>query len=377
MPSERPTKPVADTAPRWGLIADDLTGACDAAVQFVLSGFQTTVLTQEPALTQERRVLLLTKEVTAVSTDSRDAPTEAACDRVEAACRWMSWHGITVLFKKIDSTLRGHVAAETQAVMDACGFAQAVVNPAFPAMGRTLAGATLLVDGVELEPRCHLPSMLPADSRFLIEDAETEGELSQVARRALGQDPPALLVGSAGLAREAAAILGERYEREAVNAAPKGDERPLVFVVGSVHDVTAVQVRQFVESGAAIEVDAEQLDTSRIQKAQESGGHLVVRVSLDRFSEAALDGLARVIEGGSVGGLLVTGGDTARLLCNALRVEAIHLRGEISAGIPWGVIEGGPANGLQIVTKSGRFGDTDALVRVADRMSARRTTRVV
>lgn len=371
--NERPDFPARwASPPRWGLIADDLTGACDAAVQFALRGFQTTVLTQETVLIQEKGALPSTTEMMAISTDSRDDPADVAARKSEAACRLMVSRGISVVFKKIDSTLRGNVGVETQAVMAACGFAQAVVNPAFPAMGRTLIGGSLRVRGIELEPRCHLPSMLPADPRFLIEDAASEEELSRIALGALGRRPPALLVGSAGLAREAAAILSNRFARPCATATPEDDGRPLVFVVGSVHDVTAAQVRHLVKSCAATEVEAEQLGVSHFQQAEDSGAHLVVRVPLDRFSERALDGLVRAAEAACAGGLFVTGGDTARLVCNALRVEAIRLRGEIAPGIPWGVIEGGPAQGLQIVTKSGGFGDADALVEVADRLSVRR-----
>ena len=334
------------------------------------------MLTQETLLIQEKSALTLTTEIAAISTDSRDDSADVAAQKSEAACRWMSRHDITVLFKKIDSTLRGNVGVETQAVMAACGFAQAVVNPAFPAMGRTLVGGSLRVHGVQPEPPCHLPSMLPADPRFLIEDAASQEELSRIALGALRQDPPVLLVGSAGLAREAAAILSEWHERARAPATPQADGRPLVFVVGSVHGVTAEQVGRLVASCAAIEVEAQQVRASHFQQAEDSGAHLVVRVPLERFSERALDGLVRGIEASSVGGLFVTGGDTARLVCNALQIEAIHLRGEISPGIPWGVIQGGPAQGLQIVTKSGGFGDADALVEVADRLRVRRTPHV-
>ena len=219
--------------------------------------------------------------------------------------------------------------------------------------------------------------MLSTDARLLIEDAVSDDDLSRIARVALEQEPPALLVGSAGLAREAAAILGEWHERARATADPQGDERPLVFVVGSVHDVTAGQVGRLVESRGAIEVEAEQVGASHFEQAEDSRTHLVVRVPLDRFSERVLDGLVRAVEEDSAGGLLVTGGDTARLVCNALRIDAIHLRGEIAPGIPWGTVEGGAAHGLHIVTKSGGFGNADALVRVADRLSLRRAPRAV
>ena len=365
MPADRPKKPATETSPRWGLIADDLTGACDAAVQFALRGFGTTVSLRADG--QPGSIA----EMTALSTASRDEPAEAAGDKVEAACRWMSRHGITVLFKKIDSTLRGNVGAEIQTVMEACEFPKAVINPAFPAMGRALVGGRLYVHGVEPTPACHLPSMLPSDPRLQVADAATEEELSGIARMALDQDPPALLVGSAGLARAAAAIVGGRCGRPASAETPRGDQQPMVFVVGSVHEVTTAQVGHLLESCPAMEVEPGRLSSSHFEEAADSQASLVVRIPWDRFTEEALGGLVQAAEMGLLGGLLVTGGDTARLVCRAMRADAIQLRGEIAPGIPWGVIEGGTADGVQIVTKGGAFGAIDVAARVADRLSLR------
>ena len=75
---------------------------------------------------------------------ARLPPAEAA-ERVGAvaeprpAGRW---------FKKIDSTLRGRIGAEVDALMRATGPRTAVVCPAFPAQGRVVLDRVLLVDGV-------------------------------------------------------------------------------------------------------------------------------------------------------------------------------------------------------------------------------------
>ena len=116
MPADRPDEPATEASPRWGLIADDLTGACDAAVQFALAGFGTIVSLRAGG------ELGSIAEMTAISTATRDEP---ARDKVRAACRLMSRHGIRVLFKKTDSTLRGNVGAEIQTVMEACEFNRA------------------------------------------------------------------------------------------------------------------------------------------------------------------------------------------------------------------------------------------------------------
>jgi uncharacterized protein YgbK (DUF1537 family) len=58
--------------------------------------------------------------------------------------------------------------------------------------------------------------------------------------------------------------------------------------------------------------------------------------------------------------LILTGGETALLAVHALEAHSFILQGEISPGIPWGLIQGGLAHGCVVVTKSGGFGSPDA-----------------
>jgi uncharacterized protein YgbK (DUF1537 family) len=67
-----------------------------------------------------------------------------------------------------------------------------------------------------------------------------------------------------------------------------------------------------------------------------------------------------------LGGLFLTGGETALAVCRALGVTGIDILGELEAGIPWGRLAGGVAPGLQVVTKAGGFGRPDSLVTVLD-----------
>ena len=81
----------------WGMIADDLTGACDSAVQFAQNGFKTVV---------QRGTKWVRDSVTdliVVSTESRNDAPYRARRKVMAACRRMKDLGIQVIYKKIDS----------------------------------------------------------------------------------------------------------------------------------------------------------------------------------------------------------------------------------------------------------------------------------
>ncbi|RIQ12398.1 four-carbon acid sugar kinase family protein, partial [Jiangella rhizosphaerae] len=124
------------------LLADDLTGAAEAAAAFVL---RTPRIFDLQTLSAMRASL--GEGVVAVDTDSRYAGPEVAADRCRTALALLPPGRVVV--KKVDSTLRGPLAAELAALREPGGLL--VVAPALPSLGRTVAGGAVLVDGVPLE----------------------------------------------------------------------------------------------------------------------------------------------------------------------------------------------------------------------------------
>ena len=112
------------------LIADDLTGACDAAVQFRRRGANTVV---------EISPGIHTCEVLAISTDSRGVSADVAEARIQALAERARTWAPEVIFKKVDSLWRGDQAGEIQACKVAFGCTEIIVTPAFPALGRRVA----------------------------------------------------------------------------------------------------------------------------------------------------------------------------------------------------------------------------------------------
>ena len=125
------------------VIADDLTGAADAGVQLVHTGYRTAVFFRAT------EVLADDLDAVAFDTDSRAMPAGFAAKRVLEAARAAS--EARIVYKKLDSTLRGNVAAELAAALGGARRDLAVVAPAFPAAGRTTVGGTQLVHGVPVD----------------------------------------------------------------------------------------------------------------------------------------------------------------------------------------------------------------------------------
>ena len=133
--------------PAIAIVADDLTGSGDTAVQFVRAGWSThlSIGGADEALAGPATAGV---EVLAVTTNSRALASEAAAAVVRDNVRRLRAAGVTRLYKKVDSTLRGAFKAEVDAAREAWGAdAIAVVCPAFPATGRTVEDGVLMVGG--------------------------------------------------------------------------------------------------------------------------------------------------------------------------------------------------------------------------------------
>jgi len=98
------------------IVADDLTGALDAAAPFARRGLATRVACLAGALPA---ALSEPADVVAVNTASRHLSADVAAAAVTAAGREIAAAAPDILFKKIDSTLRGQAVPETVALMEA------------------------------------------------------------------------------------------------------------------------------------------------------------------------------------------------------------------------------------------------------------------
>jgi uncharacterized protein YgbK (DUF1537 family) len=117
------------------IIADDLTGALDAGVHFTEKGIATEVI---PVFNRTVPIIDLaeTVEVIVVNTESRHLPAEEAASQVAFAVGFGMDHGARFIYKKTDSTLRGNIGSELEALMKTAGVYQIPFIPAYPALGR-------------------------------------------------------------------------------------------------------------------------------------------------------------------------------------------------------------------------------------------------
>ena len=128
------------------ILADDITGAGDSGVHFAVSRIRTAILFELQALSEALR----DHTTVALSSETRFlSPAEAAA-AVRQIVHVCKENNVRVVFKKVDSTLRGNPGAEIEAILDETGYAAALVCPAMPKTGRVCRNGAILVNGEPL-----------------------------------------------------------------------------------------------------------------------------------------------------------------------------------------------------------------------------------
>jgi uncharacterized protein YgbK (DUF1537 family) len=351
------------------LVADDLTGACDAAVHFAAHGLcPATVLVARGAGAAGARVL-------AVSTESRDLPPAEIRRALAAAAAEFPVESAARVFKKIDSTLRGNTGLEIAAALDSFHCDAAVVCPAFPSMHRVVEGGFLRVTSapefapIDVARLLHLQSghgcvytrpdgiaaILSAGARLVSVDANCDLDLDRIAAAILPMGRRILWAGSAGLAAALARLLGQACAPRSTPARTGA----ALFCIGSDHPVTIAQQSSLLAERPSV------LAATResVCQALARGEHVILGIPRGLVS---VEQVRERITGATAAALVVSGGDTASLVCRAAGVQRVELCGEIVSGVPHGILRGGEFDGVPVVTKSGGFGRSDTLIQVAD-----------
>jgi len=314
-----------------GVIADDFTGACDVAVQFKKQGLETVVLTDIEFLGSFKGVF----DVVVVDTETRNLTSEDAYRKVRRAVRLLRQNNVKLVYKKIDSTLRGNIGAEINAVMDELDVKAIIVAPAFPDQKRTVINGYLLVNGEPLEKTEYaydplspvsgsrvsmliekqakkkvgeilLPqirkdvdlivkeirSRIEAGKEVIVADAEIQSDLERIAEASLALN--VLLCGSAGLASALSSRLAVQSR--------------VLVVSGSVNKVTLNQIEMAVKKLdvkliepvlSGILQDKERIDevsddlVDEAEKALAEGKDVIIRLAGSRSLISEIQGAGK------------------------------------------------------------------------------------
>ncbi len=361
---------------RIRIITDDFTSALDGTACFAERGRDTAVL-----LRPGEAATVDSVAVVSLDTDTREhaVPGDPVADAARA------WRDADLLVQQFDSTLRGRVAADCLRALAASGRRKLLIAPAFPAEGRTTEAGRVLVHGVPVQDTAFgrdpslpvressIPALFAARGRAVVVardaehasvlldthdavvmDARAESDLDALAGRFAGL-PDLLLAGSTGLLRALARVLPPPPASAPRQAAGSCACRAPRLVVGSLNPRSRRQL-EVARASRPIEVLAtgseRRLDAAENQAALRE---LVARIT-------------GLIAGGACDGLVVTGGETARRIVDALPAVSLRVQREILPGVPLFEVRTS-TGGFPMITKAGGFGDDDALLACLDALT--------
>lgn len=409
---------------RWLILADDLTGAADCAIAFARRGLDAGVSWGEGPGEDARPAVF------SYDADSRGMTAEQAAIRHRQVLERL-FASDRVLFKKIDSTLRGQPAAETAATIAflkaRSGSAFGIFAPAFPATNRTTVAGRIHVGERPLEEaevwqrdhsyasadlvevlatagvaaetvplctirseagtlRAALSAIAARGGVVAVCDAETDDDLRRIAEASLPAGAGTFFIGSAGLAHALAAIAPEDgNQAPAFHASTRGS----LIVVGSLAVASRNGARKLVAGGSVVHVPVEPgtLLGEPVGRAElgrsvvallDSGQDVLVEIEMGDKPDMSLgprlvEGLADALAPAAshMGAFAATGGETAAALLSSFGVNGIRLIDEIEPGVALGLTLG--ALSIPVVTKAGAFGDENSLGRIAERLHTIRT----
>ena len=390
------------------IVADDLTGAADTGVKFTQDG-PVRLVSLSPG-----HAAKLGKGPLAVNTETRNSGPGDVLGVFGSLAKSLEESGPSLVYKKIDSVLRGLIALEVATLMRLSNRLGAIVAPAYPRFDRvtvdgihlvkgspvnstetgkdplrpvtdsTLSGAIGNVPGVEvIELRLAeiakgpdrvldiLKAIISKKSPFIVAcDAKTEEDLATLAEAGYALKEKLVLAGSAGLADPLSSILSKGPKKIANPLRLKG---PALFFGGSASTSLRAQLRFLAENDGAslITLDLDKLMSGEPRKlepiALAESSPLIYNLPAPvegaapkwdsrAIAEAFGAFAAKIIRASSPKTVFLSGGDTAREVLKSLEAADIEIVSELSPGVVHLT-----AGGLSLLTKSGGFGPPELL----------------
>lgn len=344
------------------LLADDLTGALDTAVEFVgLCGpLDVSWIETLPSTLSGNLVL---------DSGTRELGKAQVLPIMERLIPML--YDATIAFKKVDSLMRGAWAAELAACLRSGRWSSCIVAPAFLYQGRRTRGgqqfaktedgrwspvganilAELAAEGIQARQGQITNELLPGVSVF---DADSDNDLDRVValgRRAAGT---VLWVGSGGLARALA--------RGNEVSASSRLRAPVLGLFGSDQPVTAAQLAAC-EPQTITLAEGVPDNAHDVERRLATEGVVLAQIGLpsgltraDAAQRIAREFAAITPQLQPPGTLIVAGGETLKALCVCLDARSLTLTDQIMPGLPRSVIQGGRWSGVEVISKSGSFG---------------------
>jgi uncharacterized protein YgbK (DUF1537 family) len=287
------------------IIADDLTGGADTGAQFAKRGLNTLLVFHKNGhhIDLSRHS---DRDVLVVSTNSRGIGRDHAFDVVSSSLTGYDPGIFPIVYKKIDSTLRGNIGSEIDAILKETDIPMGFMAPSYPELKRAVVGGIMIVghkplslteasmDVISPVKESYVYKLMEEQSshrvgwidlvrvaagftelrravdeeqkkgnRIIVFDAFRRRDLTHIAEVAFSLGIKPLCIGSAGFAAEVAkTIAPPRSKKSVPPIQPAGIEsRHVLIISGSLSRISQSQLRRVEQTGR---IDSFQLSASYI-----------------------------------------------------------------------------------------------------------------
>lgn len=390
-----------------GCIADDFTGASDAASFLQKAGMQTVLLNGIP----EAEIPVQDYDAVVIALKTRTEPVAEAVSHSMEAVKWLEQRGATHYYFKycstFDSTREGNIGPVLDAAMEYLKEEYTLLCPALPVNGRIVKDGHLYVNGVPLHesPMKDHPLTPMWDSRIKnLMEAQSRYPCIELGREEMRRADMEELLKQAGESKEHFYVIPDyETEEDAKRIASifgnrkvlsggsgilqylKTREEKGIILAGSCSKATLNQIDAYEKAGhVSLKIDPEKLwngettveellsfvenhtgdyvlvyssDTAeRVKETQKLGKEQVAQLI-----EAVLSGLAGKLVERGYKHIIVAGGETSGAVTKKLGYDLFEIGKSVAPGVPMMIpLED---KSMRLVLKSGNFGQPDFFER--------------
>lgn len=304
------------------VIADDLTGANDTGVQFTKKGYNTIV----SVLDKQSTIIIPNKlDVFVIDTETREAESKTAREVLRNILKKLNINENDMIYKKVDSTLRGNVGVEIEEIMNILKKDICIFSSSLPSQQRITVRGYLIVSQKPLDlseyssnhleqgENSFIPFLLKKQTDFpvgqidlkevakgqdtilsklnelsqkgnkiIVIDSTNEEHLKDIFASSLMLDRSALFSGSAGLANHFPNV---NNKNEAIKTNIEDNKGPVIVVVGSRNSIMEDQINYLKNrlNFTELKIDLEQVfsDKDRILDNYAAEGIKVIKGNRD------------------------------------------------------------------------------------------------
>jgi len=406
--------------PLFGILSDDLTGACDTAAQIVSFGF-TAGCSIFPKRLAYPKVLY---DAVVINTQSRCRNEREVKQLVKRGMQILKEEDPAFYIKKIDTALRGNIAIEILTMME-FGFKFAVFIAAIPKLGRITKNGRQLIGGSPIEDSPpwkdtvstvdvpssdilslfqKLPNLTPilfsrgsveelnqffkSHSSFkrkfvLVFDAETQEEIDQIINHIRSYQCPILYVGSIGLMESLTkSVCKKKAYRPIIWQFPSISSKRILIACGSTHIASQRQIEHLNQT---LHIQPIPFSTKKLEKSSSSAGTiehdiLCVYVQPEEIKSSKDESITKLFTDWVVERIMlekwdyviIVGGETAYYICKKLKIYNMEIIGLFSyvIAISKPITKTQKALPL-ILTKGGSVGETSILTSLVETLRSK------